>query len=45
MLFGGNSKAAAYTTGRIASIMVEKGKRQMRMDTVCRELLVYAAQR
>ncbi len=38
-LFGGNSKAAACTTGCIASIMVEKGKCRMRMNTVCQELL------
>lgn len=39
ILFGGNSKAAACTTGRIAGIMVKKGKYKMRMNTVCRELL------
>lgn len=39
ILFGGNSKAAACTTGCIASIMAEKGKDRMHMETVCQELL------
>ncbi len=39
ILFGGNSKAAACTTGCIASIMAEKGKVRMHMETVCQELL------
>lgn len=36
ILFGGNSKATACTTGRCASIMIEKGR--MNMETVCQEL-------
>lgn len=38
-LFGGNSKAAACTTGRCASIMVENGEAEMGMNAVCKELL------
>ena len=38
ILFGGNSKAAACTTGCSASIMVKKGEDRMRMETVCQEL-------
>jgi len=36
--FGGNSKAAACTTGCIASIIMEKQAYGMSMDSICREL-------
>ena len=39
ILFGGNSKAAACTTGCIASIMAEKGEGRIHMETVYQELL------
>lgn len=36
---GGDSKTAAFTTDCIVSIMLEKGKCKMCMNTVCKELL------